>query len=74
MHQLNKVTAGTVVDSAQLREAGIVKGRNDGLRVLGFGELNVALTVRAIHFSDSAREKIEAAGGTAEIIGKTVEA
>jgi large subunit ribosomal protein L15 len=74
MHQLSKIAAGTVVDSAQLRAAGIVKGRNDGLRVLGFGELNVALTVRAIHFSESAREKIEAAGGTAEIIGETVEA
>jgi large subunit ribosomal protein L15 len=39
------------------------------LRVLGFGELNgVSLTVQAQHFSESARQKIEAAGGTAEIV------
>lgn len=74
MHQLNKIAAGTIVDSAQLRASGIVKGRNDGLRVLGFGELTVALTVRASHFSATAREKIEAVGGTVQLLSEVVEA
>jgi hypothetical protein len=47
-----------------------VKGRHDGLRVLGFGDIKVALTVRAQHFSATAREKIEAAGGTCEVLGE----
>jgi large subunit ribosomal protein L15 len=66
--QLNKLPAGTIVTATMLRESGILKGRFDGLRVLGFGELSVALTVRAQHFSETAREKIEAAGGTAEVV------
>src|SRR4028119_1133041 len=41
--QLNKLPAGTVVTAATLRESGILKGRFDGLRVLGFGDLSVAL-------------------------------
>jgi large subunit ribosomal protein L15 len=66
---LAKLSAGTVVTAEQLRSSGILKGRYDGLRVLGFGELNgVALTVQAQHFSESARQKIEAAGGTAEVV------
>ena len=69
LNQLAKLSAGTVVTAEQLRSSGILKGRYDGLRVLGFGELNgVALTVQAQHFSESARQKIEAAGGTAEVV------
>ncbi|MBV9470831.1 MAG: 50S ribosomal protein L15 [Abitibacteriaceae bacterium] len=68
LNQLNLLPAGTVVTSEELRTRGIVKGRHDGLRVLGFGDISVALTVRAQHFSATAKEKIEAAGGTAEII------
>lgn len=65
---LNRFEAGTVVDAVALHAAGILKGQHNGLRVLGNGVLEHALTVRAIHFTASAKEKIEAAGGTAELI------
>ena len=68
LRELNLLDAGTVVNSQLLRERGIVKGRNDGLRVLGNGDITKALTVQAIHFTATAKEKIEAAGGTCEII------
>ena len=60
--------AGSVVDFAALKAAGLVKKEFDGLKVLGNGELTVALTVKAAKFTQSAREKIEAAGGKAEEI------
>jgi len=60
--------AGSVVDFAALKAAGLVKKEFDGLKVLGNGELTVALTVKANKFTQSAREKIEAAGGKAEEI------
>ena len=65
---LNKFEAGTVVDEALLNEAGIVKQVKDGIKVLGEGTVNVALTVKADKFSKTAVEKIEAAGGKAEVI------
>ncbi len=60
--------ANSVVDEKTLVEAGLVKQVKDGIKVLGNGELNVALTVKANKFSKSAVEKIEAAGGKAEVI------
>ena len=66
--ELNKFEAGSVVDQAALEEAGIVKQVRDGVKILGEGELRVALTVKANKFSKSAVEKIEAAGGKAEVI------
>jgi large subunit ribosomal protein L15 len=72
--QLSVFDAGTVVTTQLLRESGVVKGRWDGLRVLGEGKLSVALTVQAQHFSASAREAIEAAGGTAEVVARSVAA
>lgn len=66
--QLNLLPEGTIVTAEELRARGVVKGRHDGLRVLGQGEITHAVTVRAIHFSALAKEKIEAAGGTAELI------
>ena len=65
--ELNKFEAGTVVNQAVLEEAGIVKQVRDGVKILGEGELKVALTVQANKFSKSAVEKIEAAGGKAEV-------
>ena len=65
---LNKFEAGTVVDEALSKEAGIVKQVKDGIKVLGEGTVNVALTVKADKFSKTAVEKIEAAGGKAEVI------
>jgi len=60
------LTPGTTVDAAALKAAGIIArvGR-DGLKVLGSGEIGVAITVQAAKFSASARAKIEAAGGSA---------
>ena len=60
--------AGTVVTPELLRERRIVRKLGDGVRILGEGQLTKALTVRAHHFSAAARAKIEAAGGTAEVI------
>lgn len=65
LSQLDKLPVGTVVTAELLRAKGIVKGRWDGLRVLGTGDLSKALTIHADHFTATALEKIEAAGGTA---------
>ena len=60
--------AGAVVDAQALIEKGLLKKVCDGVKVLGNGELNVALTVKAAAFSKSAKEKIEQAGGKTEVI------
>ena len=67
---LADVPAGTVVDYGFVMENGLAKAvkNNCGLKVLGDGELKVALTVRAAKFSASAKEAIEAAKGTAETL------
>jgi len=67
VEDLNRFEAGTVVTQEVLEEAGIVKQVQDGIKVLGNGELKVALTVVADKFSGTAVEKIEAAGGKAEV-------
>ncbi|MGE5488413.1 MAG: 50S ribosomal protein L15 [bacterium] len=59
---------GVEFSPEQLVAAGVVKKLGDGLKVLGTGELTRAITVRAHLFSASARQKIEAAGGRAELI------
>lgn len=59
---------GDTVDPESLRKKGLAKGRADGVRILGKGELNKKLKVRAHHFSKSAQEKIEAKGGSIEVI------
>ena len=70
LSDLAEVPAGTVVDYGFVMENGLAKEvkNNSGLKVLGGGELNVALTVKAAKFSESAKAAIEAANGTAEII------
>lgn len=57
---------GATVDVETLSEQGLIKGQFDEVKILGDGELNMALTVKAHKFSSSARQKIESAGGTAE--------
>jgi large subunit ribosomal protein L15 len=59
---------GAEVTEAALREKGLVKGRWDGVKVLGTGEITKKLTVKANGFSASAKEKIEAAGGSCEVV------
>lgn len=66
---LNQFEAGTKVDEALLRASGLANGRSDGIKILGDGELTKKLSVSAHAFSASARAKIEAAGGTCEIVG-----
>ena len=58
----------TVVTVDKLIEAGIVKNPRDGVKILGGGELTKKLTVQVNAFSASAKEKIEALGGKAEVI------
>ena len=65
---LNGFEAGEVVDLVVLVEVGIIKKVHDGLRILGNGELDKALTVRAHGFTKAAIAKIEAAGGKVEVI------
>ena len=59
---------GAVVDVESLKQVGLVKNSFDGIKILGNGELTKKLTVKADAFSESAKQKIEAAGGNAEVI------
>ncbi len=65
--QLNVFAAGDTVTPQSLIEAGILKNVLDGVRILGDGELTKSLTVVAQGFTKTAQEKIEAAGGKAEV-------
>ena len=65
---LNRFEDGTEVDLGVLLAAGLVGKQLDGLKILGNGELSKKLTVKAEKFSKSAVEKIEKAGGKAEVI------
>ncbi len=60
--------SGAVVDTDALKAAGLVKKTYDGVKILGNGSLDKSLTVKAAAFSESAKAKIEAAGGKAEVI------
>ena len=59
---------GTVVDAELLKAAGIIKKELNGVKVLGNGELSKNLTVKAAAFSQTAKDKIEKAGGKAEVM------
>jgi large subunit ribosomal protein L15 len=65
---LNKFEDGTVVTPELLKELGIIKKELSGIKVLGNGSLERKLTVRAHVFSETAKEKIETAGGKAEVM------
>ena len=66
---LNLFEDDAVVDPQALREAGLIKRRNALIKILGDGELEKQLKVRAHRFSKTAVEKIESKGGTAEVLG-----
>lgn len=66
LRDLERFEEGSVVDEEALRRSGLVRKVEDGIKVLGDGELTRRLTVRVQRVSKSAREKIEAAGGTVE--------
>lgn len=66
--ELEKFEEGSVVDVAALRAAGVIKNPRDGVKILGNGELTKKLNVKVNAYSASAKEKIEALGGTAEVV------
>ena len=68
VERLEAFEDGSVVDAAALLEKRIIRKELDGVKVLGSGELTKKLTVKAARFTASAKEKIEAAGGKAEVI------
>ncbi len=64
LDDLNEFKAGTVINEEMLRESKHIRGNVAGLKVLGRGELKHSLTIEADRVSESARQKIEKAGGT----------
>ncbi|HEX6101392.1 MAG TPA: 50S ribosomal protein L15 [Thermoanaerobaculia bacterium] len=68
LSDLERFDNGATVDEAALRQAGLVKGQNDGVKVLGNGKLSKKLTVSATKFSATAKQAIEAAGGSVQEI------
>lgn len=68
LSQLERFDNGTVVTAQLLKDAGVIKQVKDGVKVLGGGELTKKLTVQVTRFTASAKEKIEALGGKAEVI------
>jgi large subunit ribosomal protein L15 len=65
---LGVFNAGETIGPPELIQRGLIHARRDGVKILGDGELKVALTVRAHAFSKSAQEKIQSAGGKAEVL------
>ena len=65
---LNVFDNDTVVDIDALRNVGLISNPRDGVKILGEGDLERKLTVKVNYFSKTAQEKIEAAGGKAEVI------
>jgi large subunit ribosomal protein L15 len=68
VERLEKFEDGTVVTAELMKEAGIVSKIRDGIVIIGRGELTKKLTVQAKRFSKTAQEKIEKAGGKAEVV------
>ena len=65
---LNIFEEGSVVDVDAIMKSGLVKKSCDGIKILGNGEITKSLTVQVAAFSEAAKQKIEAAGGKAEVI------
>ncbi|MEA3232441.1 MAG: uL15 family ribosomal protein, partial [Thermodesulfobacteriota bacterium] len=65
---LVRFDSGTMVDEIALVKAGLVKGKRDGIKVLGKGDLDRPLTIRVNGISQMARVKIEKSGGTVEVV------
>lgn len=68
LSDLNRFEDGTVVNAELLLNEGVIKKLNDGIVVLGSGEINRKLTVQAARVTKSAQQKIEAAGGKVEVV------
>lgn len=65
---LTRFDSGAVVDAQSLAEAGLIKGQFDEIKVLGKGELDRPLTIKVDRISAGAKTKVEAAGGTVELV------
>jgi large subunit ribosomal protein L15 len=68
IRDLERFESGSVVDEALLIQKGLIKGKRDAVKLLGKGEIAHPLMVKLNSVSNSAREKIEAAGGTVEVV------
>ena len=68
IRDLSAFKSGSLVDETAVVKAGLIKGKRNGIKLLGTGQINVALNVKLNHVSKSAREKITAAGGTIEVL------
>jgi large subunit ribosomal protein L15 len=68
VRDLERFESGAVVDETELIRCGLVKGPRDGVKLLAHGEITKGLTIKVNRVSQSAREKIEAAGGSVEVI------
>jgi large subunit ribosomal protein L15 len=68
VQDLNRFDAESVVDEVALIKIGLVKGDRDGIKILGKGNVEVPVTVRINKISESARKKIETAGGKIEVL------
>jgi large subunit ribosomal protein L15 len=67
IRDLSKFESGSIVDEIALVRMGLVKGRRDGIKLLGQGDINIPLTVKVHASSKKAVEKVEAAGGKVEV-------
>ena len=68
IRDLSGFESGSVVDEAALVRQGLVKGRRDGIKLLGNGDIDFPLTVKLDRISKSAKDKIESAGGKVEVL------
>lgn len=68
VESLNQFRSGSTVDIEKLQKAGLIKNSFDGVKILGNGELKKKLNVKVSAYSESAKKKIEEAGGKAEVI------
>src|SRR5690348_4196186 len=73
VQDLNQFEEGARVDESALRSIGLANGKADGIKILGNGDLAKKLTVIAHAFSASAKQKIEAIGGTCEVVSAKVQ-
>lgn len=67
VRDLAKFESGSTVDEAALVRVGLVKGKRDGIKLLGHGEIGIPLTVKVDRVSESAKAKVESAGGKIEV-------
>ncbi|BBO74875.1 50S ribosomal protein L15 [Desulfosarcina widdelii] len=68
VQDLNRFEADSIIDEVAFIKSGLVKGDRDGIKILGKGDVQIPVTVRINKVSESARQKIEAAGGKIEVI------